>query len=218
MEHDKELEGPEMHSRPADRRNEVKRSSPRGAPHGRVFRRRQDITPDVVVSAPASTRRVPAHRLPNDLLSPVASNVETSILIVDADKRAREMLVGSFVAFGFRCVEACDAERALEVIEKRCPGLGVLDIRLPGMSGGELAWRIRERDLLFPLVGLMDQVAADTWDADDLQDLGFDALFSKPVEHEDLLIYCGRAVLVRRIPVAHVLRFAAWHTRDIPLM
>lgn len=187
MEHDK---GPEIHSRRAGRRLEVQRWSPREASCRRVLRRRQDATPEGVMSAPASAPRAPAHGPENDLPSRAASIAETSVLVVDADRRTRKVLVDSFATFGLQCVEACDAEQALELIERRCPGLGVLSIHLPGMSGGELAWRIRQLNLEFPLVGLLDGRTLSVWDKDDLHHLGFNALFTKPVEHEDFISYC----------------------------
>ncbi len=126
-------------------------------------------------------RPQPAH---SDEMSPGASVV----LIVDDDSRVRAMLVELLSKAGFRCVEAADGEEALGLLGVHTPRLSVLDLVLPGMSGAELAWKLRKRLPEAPIVALSGHLAS--WDQDDLKDLGFDRIFPKPMDCDDFLAYC----------------------------
>jgi CheY-like chemotaxis protein len=114
-----------------------------------------------------------------------------SVLIVDDEEGVRAMLVELLSNEGFECLEAPDGERALEILEKNSPALGVLDLALPGISGAELALRIRERLPDVPLIALSGQLKM--WEPDDLKDLGFARIFSKPMDCEDFLHVCREA-------------------------
>jgi CheY-like chemotaxis protein len=114
-----------------------------------------------------------------------------SVLIVDDEDGVRAMLVDLLSNEGFECLEAPDGEQALELLEKNAPALGVLDVSLPGISGAELAWRIRERLPDMPLIALSGQL--EMWEQDDLRDLGFARVFAKPMNCEDFLRVCREA-------------------------
>jgi DNA-binding response OmpR family regulator len=117
---------------------------------------------------------------------------ERTALIVDDDEKVRAMLVELLSRAGFSCVEAPDGEQALRVLsdlgDDRTPHLSVLDLALPGMSGAELAWKLRGRLPGTPIVALSGHLAA--WDSDDLKDLGFDRVFPKPMDCDDFIEYC----------------------------
>jgi DNA-binding NtrC family response regulator len=67
------------------------------------------------------------------------------ILVVDDDELIRQQLERLFIQAGYR-VTVCDsAEKALEVLEKEDTDLVLTDIRLPGLSGVQLAEQIVER-------------------------------------------------------------------------
>ena len=55
----------------------------------------------------------------------------------------------------------------------------VLDVDLPDKMGPKVAWALREKGHSLPTVGL--KTAGDTWDPEDLADLGFNRLLDKPV-------------------------------------
>ena len=114
-----------------------------------------------------------------------------SVLIVDDEDGVRAMLVELLGNEGFECLEAPDGEQALEILEKNSPTLAVLDLALPGINGAELAWRIRERLPDVPLIALSGQLKM--WEEDDLKDLGFARIFSKPMDCEDFLRVCREA-------------------------
>jgi len=69
----------------------------------------------------------------------------TTILLVD-DSRASRMLCSSVIKSlrpDLVILEAGDGEAALAVLATHTPDLSVLDMNMPGMSGLELAERIR---------------------------------------------------------------------------
>ena len=109
-------------------------------------------------------------------------------LVTDDREDDRTLLVAILSREGFRCLEAGDAGRAFELSRTHSLCLGVFEIGLPGMSGAELAWRIRQRMPGVPLVAVSGQLAL--WDRDDLVDLGFDRLFPKPLDREEFARFC----------------------------
>jgi CheY-like chemotaxis protein len=109
-------------------------------------------------------------------------------LVVDDEKSVRAMLVEILSELGYRCVEAGDGEGALELLDDHAPSLGVLDLALPGMSGAELAWRIKEKRPEMPLVAVSGRL--QMWDNDDLKDLGFARIFPKPMDCDEFVRFC----------------------------
>lgn len=65
------------------------------------------------------------------------------ILLVDDEKRIREVVEYALVKAGYRVTALAEAEPALGVLQSDAPDLVVLDITLPGMDGLELCRRIR---------------------------------------------------------------------------
>ncbi len=68
----------------------------------------------------------------------------TSVLVIDDEPAIRKVVASALAAMG--CDEtylAGDAESALEVIERQHPDLVISDVKLPGMSGVELAHRVK---------------------------------------------------------------------------
>ncbi|MGO9229946.1 MAG: response regulator [Bryobacteraceae bacterium] len=79
---------------------------------------------------------------------PKASAVDDSaptVLLVDDEDAVRRLMRGCLKREGYQLLEACDAEEA-ERVAKACPGpihILVTDIVMPGMSGLELAERLK---------------------------------------------------------------------------
>lgn len=111
-------------------------------------------------------------------------------LLVDDSSEVRAMLAEMLEESGFRCLQAEDAERAMTLLGDQQICVGILDIGLPGMSGAELAWKIRERDPDLPLLAVSGML--DVWDRDDLVDLGFVRVFQKPFDGDELVRACQR--------------------------
>ncbi len=68
---------------------------------------------------------------------------KVSILVVDDDDEVREMLAETLQDFGYSVQQAASGEEALPLLADD-PGIDVLitDIRMPGMSGLELAEQV----------------------------------------------------------------------------
>lgn len=65
------------------------------------------------------------------------------ILIVEDDADVRELLVRRFNRAGHRTVAVGSGEGALEALGQDRPGLAVVDIMLPGMTGWEFIRQLR---------------------------------------------------------------------------
>jgi AmiR/NasT family two-component response regulator len=66
------------------------------------------------------------------------------ILLVDDDRLILSTLGGGLRQVGYTVTEAVSGETALALIQRQPPDLAVLDIRMPGMSGIELARQLRD--------------------------------------------------------------------------
>lgn len=66
------------------------------------------------------------------------------ILIVDDDPLLRQFLTEVIANAGYDPVTAASGEEALVMVQKGEPDLALLDITMPGMSGLELAGRLKE--------------------------------------------------------------------------
>jgi DNA-binding NtrC family response regulator len=72
---------------------------------------------------------------------------ELTILIVDDDPEVREILAETLIEFGYRVKQAPSAEEALPMLTRhREIRMLITDVRMPGMSGLELASEARARD------------------------------------------------------------------------
>jgi two-component system alkaline phosphatase synthesis response regulator PhoP len=67
----------------------------------------------------------------------------TKILVVDDDESLRRLVAAYLESEGYEVKEAADGPSALTGVEAEDPQLVVLDLMLPGMSGLEVARRIR---------------------------------------------------------------------------
>ncbi len=68
-----------------------------------------------------------------------------TILVVDDEPMARELLASILHEAGFSPTMATDGEEALAAMERTAPAAVVLDLKLPGMSGFEVLTRVRAR-------------------------------------------------------------------------
>ncbi len=66
------------------------------------------------------------------------------ILLVDDDRLILSTLGSGLRQIGYTVTVAASGEAALALIQRQPPDLAVLDLRMPGMSGIELARRLRD--------------------------------------------------------------------------
>lgn len=129
----------------------------------------------------------------------VLNEMKPTILIVEDEEPIREMLRFTLAREGFSVQEADDVAQAQDAIGDSAPDLILLDWMLPGISGVELARRLRreERTRHIPIIML----TARTEEENRIQGLevGADDYVTKPFSPRELVARI-RAVLRRVQP------------------
>ena len=118
------------------------------------------------------------------------------ILIVEDERDIREILSFNLERAGYRTVEASSAEQGLEKLTQST-SLILLDVMLPGMSGFEMASKIREEGSHVPIIFLTARSAEE--DVLSGFSSGGDDYIAKPFSRAELLARV-KAVLKRTVP------------------
>lgn len=107
------------------------------------------------------------------------------VLVIDDDPDIREALRMILEVYGIPARTAADPHRALIELRDEPPGVVLLDMRMPELSGEEFLEAMRELGLLgrIPVVVL----SGDTTARSAAQTSGADAFLAKPVDVQDLL-------------------------------
>jgi len=110
-----------------------------------------------------------------------------TVLVVEDEPEIRELLSFTLGRAGFRVLEAASGEEALQRLDGALPGILVLDWMLPGMSGVDLARRLRRDPLTAELPIIM--LTARGEEADKLRsfDCGVDDYVTKPFSPRELI-------------------------------
>jgi DNA-binding response OmpR family regulator len=118
------------------------------------------------------------------------------VLVVDDDEAIRMALERALRLEGFAVEVAEGGRRALELVEERRPGVMVLDVVMPDLSGVAVVSRLRERGIEIPICILSardevhDRVAG--------LEAGADDYVVKPFDLEELV--ARLRALLRRTP------------------
>jgi len=122
-----------------------------------------------------------------------------NILVVEDEPAIQALLAANLQRAGHVVLTALDAESALQQIRQTLPDLILLDWMLPGMSGIDLARRLRaeERTRLVPIIMLTAR--GDEYDKVRGLEAGADDYITKPFSPRELLARI-KAVLRRRAP------------------
>ena len=111
----------------------------------------------------------------------------TFVLIVEDEPEIREMLNFSLTRAGFTVIEAATGEMALQRLDTDLPDILIVDWMLPGMSGVELAKRIRRDELTSALPLLMLTARSEETDVLKSFESGIDDYMSKPFSPKQLV-------------------------------
>ena len=95
------------------------------------------------------------------------------------------MMAAALEMLGCHVTVAHNGPAALAAVATDCPDVGLLDIGLPGMSGYELAAKLRAGGSCHPSLKLV-AVTGYARDPEALAAAGFDGHLTKPVDFEQL--------------------------------
>jgi two-component system phosphate regulon response regulator PhoB len=124
---------------------------------------------------------------------------QKKILFVEDEVAIREMMKFSFMKSGFELVEAESAEQAQLMIIKEQPALILLDWMLPGITGIELAKRLKENHSAKEIPIIMLTARGEEQDRIRGFDVGVDDYVTKPFSPKELIARI-KAVLRRVSP------------------
>ena len=82
-----------------------------------------------------------------------------SLMVVDDDMNQRRLLVDTLTPLGFNVITAADGASCLNLLEDCSPSLFILDISMPGMTGWQLAEKLRSMGIKVPIVMISAEAA-----------------------------------------------------------
>lgn len=118
-------------------------------------------------------------------------------LVIDDDSSLRDTIGLMLENDGFRAILASDGRIGLEQALELKPGLILVDLRMPGISGVEVCRQLRDRGMQTPLIVL--SAVSDEIDKVRLFEIGADDYVVKPFSARELLARI-HAVLRRAAP------------------
>ncbi|MCL2657651.1 MAG: phosphate regulon transcriptional regulator PhoB [Betaproteobacteria bacterium] len=124
-----------------------------------------------------------------------------NILLVEDEPAIQELISANLTRAGHTVVKASDAETAEKIIHEALPDLVLLDWMLPGISGVELARRMRSDERTRPIPIIMLTARSDESDKVAGLEVGADDYITKPFSPRELVARI-KAVLRRRTPQA----------------
>src|SRR3954470_14530535 len=115
------------------------------------------------------------------------------VLVVDDDPGLRSLLVSVLEAAGLDVVEADDGGRAVAAVNESRPGLVILDVDLPGLSGYEVCHQLRAKFATLPIL-LLSGERVESYDRVAGLLLGADDFMQKPFAIDEFLARARRMV------------------------
>lgn len=109
------------------------------------------------------------------------------VLIIDADQKTAEQVLGHLRAQGHHCRIEPLAERAIDVADRKSPDLFVLDVMLPGTGGFEVCRRIRRHPALYTTPILVLSAMSDAEELEHALAQGADEFLAKPCNPDQLV-------------------------------
>jgi two-component system response regulator HydG len=119
------------------------------------------------------------------------------VLVVDDDSLSREFLAEAVASLGYRSETASTAEQALEAIRRQEPDLVLTDLRMPGMSGVDLARTLASERPDLPVVLVTAHGTVET--AVEAMRLGARDFLVKPCTHDTVGMVIARIDRTQRL-------------------
>lgn len=126
--------------------------------------------------------------IPETLKIPAINTSQSTVLIVDDDPLARELLMRYFTEEGYAVQTAGTGKEGLVIAQATHPDLITLDILLPDISGWDVLKQLKQDEQLKNIPVMLVSIA------DDPQrgfDLGADSYFVKPITRARLRYHLG---------------------------
>lgn len=126
------------------------------------------------------------------LTQPPSPPVTPNLVLVVDDVEVNRILARAHLELLGWDVEECDSgQRALMFLHRKTPAAMLIDVRMPGISGDELARRIRRtHGPEVMLVGYTAHCMPD--DVRAIKSAGFDQVLIKPVSYADMTAVFAR--------------------------
>ena len=116
------------------------------------------------------------------------------ILVIDDDPDITDSIKAILEASGFEAHSASDGKEGLEAVERVKPDLVLCDMMMEQIDAGSMVAReIRKKDTDLP-VYLLSSIGAATAGNIELDRLGFNGVFQKPVSPDHLIATIKKAL------------------------
>jgi PAS domain S-box-containing protein len=132
---------------------------------------------EFIVTLPATIKPLAG---PSDAPASQAATSRKRIVVVDDNRDALDSLAMLLRLSGHDVTTVTDGESAVSVVLSLAPDFAIIDIGLPGVSGYEVALRLRKANCTVPLAALTGYGSGE--DRERSQLTGFDHHFVKPVD------------------------------------
>lgn len=112
---------------------------------------------------------------------------EELILIVEDNEKSRRLLRDILQARGYQTIESDTAEEGIRLAQESLPALVLMDIQLPGINGMEARIQLKADPETQHIPVVAVTASAMLYDRSDIENAGFDAFQSKPIDINEIL-------------------------------
>jgi two-component system cell cycle response regulator len=126
----------------------------------------------------------------NDSITNVTGQVDLStatILLVDDNAQNLELMQAFLEELPCKIQTAADGQEAIEMIERSCPDLLILDVMMPRMSGFEVCQKIKSQPATRETVVIMVTALNEVSDYERAVECGTNDFITKPVNKLELI-------------------------------
>ena len=120
-------------------------------------------------------------------ISPEVDLSTATILLVDDNAQNLELMHAFLEELSCKIQTASDGVEAIEMIERRCPNLVILDVMMPRMSGFEVCQKIKSQPSTRDTVVIMVTALNEVSDYERAVECGTNDFITKPVNKLELI-------------------------------